>query len=57
MITKDALKERIEALKRDHQVLINRRLAVEGAIMDCEFWLRQIEQAENNTDETAQDAA
>lgn len=42
MITREAIEQRLAALKQDLQALALRTGAVQGAILDCEFWLTQL---------------
>ena len=44
-ITKDMVEARMEALRADLDKLKHRYSAVEGAILDCEFWLAKFAQA------------
>jgi len=44
-LTREMVQQRLDALRRDWKALSDRRTAVEGAIADCEFWLREVEKA------------
>jgi hypothetical protein len=56
-ITKRSIEERLEALKRDLQSLSNqitdaqqRSFAVQGAILDCEYWLQQVDKEDGKSE-------
>lgn len=53
-ITKGLLQGRIEDLQRAREQAIANANAMAGAIQECEFWLRQLEEAERKAKEKPQ---
>ena len=58
-MNKEALEERIESLREDHETTKANMIAIDGAIQDCEYWLAVLaetaeETAENEVPESAQ---
>ena len=51
-ITKESIDRRLEALKKDLQVLYSRINAVEGAILDCEYWQKVLSEPSADTSAT-----
>lgn len=50
-ITKEMLEERLETLNRELQQLPVLMQTYKGAIQDIQYWLKTLEEAENNTNE------
>ena len=48
MITKEAIIERLERLKADRDQVMGNLNALEGAIIDCQYWLEQLEKPEED---------
>lgn len=47
-ITKEALEARLEALERDLQTLQHNYYAIKGAIQDCQYWLKIVQEEDKN---------
>jgi len=45
-INKELIMQRIEALTKDKQMLIDNINACDGAIQDCQYWLAELDKTE-----------
>uniref|UniRef100_A0A6M3IEM1 Uncharacterized protein n=1 Tax=viral metagenome TaxID=1070528 RepID=A0A6M3IEM1_9ZZZZ len=50
MITREAIEARLADLRAQREQLVGNLNAFNGAIQDCEFWLAEVDKAEQDGD-------
>ena len=56
-MNREAIQERIESLRQDHEVAKSNMIAIDGAIQDCDYWLAVLAEAESQAEECAEECA